>query len=205
MGFSSCDAGFISVYSFLKIASPSLTLAHDGEKSCARAGDLLQKIVPDIQKTAELVQEISASCNEQNAGADQINRAIQQLDNVIQQNASASEQMTSNSENMAGSAKEMAANASDMTGQSLNLQETIAFFRVNGSESTTVRRGKVSTHSVAPQAIPEKTSARTPQPEDVSPETIPCEVQTSKKTGYDLDKSGQTDEEDEDDSEFAKY
>ena len=38
--------------------------------------------LPDIQKTAELVQEISAASNEQNSGADQINRAIQQLDSV---------------------------------------------------------------------------------------------------------------------------
>jgi len=41
---------------------------------------MLNKLVPDIQKTAELVQEISAASNEQTVGADQINRAIQQLD-----------------------------------------------------------------------------------------------------------------------------
>ena len=61
------------------------------------AGELLKRIVPDIQKTAELVQEISVASSEQNAGAEQINRAIQQLDQVIQQNAGASEEMASTS------------------------------------------------------------------------------------------------------------
>ena len=63
-----------------------------------RAGEMLTRIVPDIQKTAELVQEISAASSEQNSGADQINKAIQQLDQVIQQNASATEEMASTAE-----------------------------------------------------------------------------------------------------------
>ena len=62
---------------------------------------MLAKLVPDIQKTAELVSEISAACREQDVGADQINQAIQQLDKVTQQNASASEQMSATSEELA--------------------------------------------------------------------------------------------------------
>ena len=53
-----------------------------------KAASLLNVIVPNIQKTAELVQEISAASKEQDSGAEQINKAIQQLDQVIQQNAS---------------------------------------------------------------------------------------------------------------------
>ena len=64
-----------------------------------RAGKMLNKLVPDIQKTAELVMEISASSAEQNSGANQISTAVQQLDQVIQQNASATEEMASTSEN----------------------------------------------------------------------------------------------------------
>jgi methyl-accepting chemotaxis protein len=56
-----------------------------------KAGWMLATIVPDIERTSELVQEISAACREQTTGADQVNKAIQQLDQVIQQNASASE------------------------------------------------------------------------------------------------------------------
>ena len=79
------------------------------------AGALLQKLVPDITRTAELVQEISASCREQDTGAEQINKAIQQLDLVIQQNASSSE--------------EMAATSEELSSQAEQLQSAIAFFK----------------------------------------------------------------------------
>ncbi|HOF58884.1 MAG TPA: methyl-accepting chemotaxis protein [Syntrophorhabdaceae bacterium] len=81
-----------------------------------KAGEMLGKIVPDIQKTAELVSEINAASNEQNTGSEQINKAIQQLDHVIQHNASATEEMASTSE--------------ELSSQALQLQDTIAFFKV---------------------------------------------------------------------------
>jgi methyl-accepting chemotaxis protein len=84
-----------------------------------QAGSMLTKMVPDIQRTADLVQEIAAASQEQNSGADQINRAIQQLDQVVQQNASASEEMASTSE--------------ELSSQAEQLQSTMAFFRVNGA------------------------------------------------------------------------
>ncbi|MFZ5810885.1 MAG: methyl-accepting chemotaxis protein [Thermodesulfobacteriota bacterium] len=84
-----------------------------------RAGAMLTKMVPDIEKTAELVQEIAAASVEQNAGAAQINKAIQQLDQVVQQNASASEEMASTSEELSGQAEQMqgACRFSKSTGQ----------------------------------------------------------------------------------------
>jgi len=86
-----------------------------------RAGDLLAKILPDVQRTAELVQEISAASREQDSGAQQINKAMVQLDQVIQQNASASEETSSTSEELASQARSM--------------QEMIAFFRLEGQSS----------------------------------------------------------------------
>jgi methyl-accepting chemotaxis protein len=80
------------------------------------AGSMLSKLVPDIRKTAELVQEIAAASAEQNTGANQVNKAIQQLDQVIQQNSSASE--------------EMAATAEELSGQAEQLQTAIGFFKV---------------------------------------------------------------------------
>src|SRR3569833_1227723 len=77
---------------------------------------MLAKLVPDIKKTAELVEEISAACREQDIGADQVNQAIQQLDKVIQQNAGASEEMSATSEELAAQAEQ--------------LQASIAFFRI---------------------------------------------------------------------------
>ncbi len=90
-------------------------------KVAEKAGDMLNKIVPDIQRTAELVQEISASSNEQNSGAEQINSAIQQLNTVIQQNASASEEMSSTAE--------------ELSSQAEQLQETISFFKLDNGHS----------------------------------------------------------------------
>ena len=86
-----------------------------------RAGEMLAKILPDIQKTAELVQEINAASKEQDTGAEQINKAIQQLDQVIQQNASAAE--------------EMASTAEELSSQAEQLQSTVAFFRIGDSGS----------------------------------------------------------------------
>jgi methyl-accepting chemotaxis protein len=82
------------------------------------AGHLLDTIVPEIEKTAKLVQEISAASIEQNAGASQINKAIQQLNQVTQQNASASE--------------ELATSAEELANQSGVLRELIGFFKVQG-------------------------------------------------------------------------
>jgi len=80
-----------------------------------KAGGLLDKILPDINRTAELVQEIAAASNEQNAGAVQINDAIQQLDQIIQTNASASE--------------EIAATSEELAGQCESLRQAVAFFK----------------------------------------------------------------------------
>ncbi len=87
-----------------------------------RAGTMLARLVPDIQRTAELVQEISASSKEQAGGADQINGAIQQLNQVVQQNA--------------GAAEEMASTAEELASQSDQLRATVSFFRIDGTDHT---------------------------------------------------------------------
>lgn len=79
------------------------------------AGEMLKKMVPDIRKTADLVQEISSACREQDSGVAQINKAIQQLDQVIQQNASISEEMASTSEELANQAEQLHAAISFFT------------------------------------------------------------------------------------------
>src|SRR5574341_1114806 len=92
-----------------------------------KAGAMLAKLVPDIQKTAELVQEISAASKEQTTGADQINNAIQQLNQVIQENA--------------GAAEEMSSTAEELSSQAEQLQNTIGFFRVGeAAEIRPIRR-----------------------------------------------------------------
>ena len=93
------------------------SLSSNSVSIAVKAGELLSRMVPDIQKTAELVQEISASSREQDTGASQINKAIQQLDQVIQQNAGASEEMSSTAEELASQAEQ--------------LQSSIAFFKTD--------------------------------------------------------------------------
>ena len=71
------------------------------------ASKLLNELLPEINKTAKLVQEITASSNEQNAGAEQINTAIQQLNQATQQNAAASEEVATSSEELASQAEQL--------------------------------------------------------------------------------------------------
>jgi len=101
-------------------------LSSDSVKVAREAGDMLSKLVPDIRKTAELVEEISAACREQDIGAEQINQAIQQLDKVTQQNSAASEEMAATSEELASQAEQ--------------LQSTISYFSLDGQERLSAPR-----------------------------------------------------------------
>jgi len=99
-----------------KAAAEIIKLSGASVEVAERAGEMLDRIVPDIQKTSELIQEISMATREQDSGTEQINSAIQQLDQVIQQNSSASEEMVSTSEDLAAQAEQ--------------LRNTIAFFGI---------------------------------------------------------------------------
>jgi methyl-accepting chemotaxis protein len=81
------------------------------------ARQVLQKMVPEIRKTATLVQEISAASREQDQGAKQVNDSLQQLNQIVQGNAAASEQV--------------AATAEELNEQAANLGKTIAFFKLS--------------------------------------------------------------------------
>jgi len=107
------------------------------------AGEMLNRLVPDIRKTAELVSEISAACREQDIGAAQINEAIQQLDKVTQQNSSASEEMSATSEELAAQAEE--------------LQTSISFFKV---DTASPRAEVVAQRRPVPAAKPAQAPAR---------------------------------------------
>ena len=93
---------------------------------------MLERLVPDINRTTELVQEISAASREQDSGTDQINKAIQQLDVVIQQNVSVAEESSS-------AAEEMSASAEEMSAQAEQLREIIGFFNIDDSGKKTFK------------------------------------------------------------------
>ncbi len=157
------------------------TLSDDTVKAARSSGEMLAKLVPDIQRTAELVEEISAGSREQNAGAAQINTAIQQLDKVTQQNTSAAEEMSATSEELAGQAEE--------------LEAAISYFKLDdahvvaGNKSA---RPAAQHHNVAHlrSAVMEK-----------APHMKPKKPAATATGGFDLDLG---DADDELDSEFTR-
>lgn len=76
-------------------------------KANEEAKNLLEKTVPNIEKTANLIKEITAASIEQSNGANQVNSALQQVNTVTQNNAAATEELASNSEEMASQAEQL--------------------------------------------------------------------------------------------------
>lgn len=113
-------------------------LTGDSAKVAERAGELLEKMVPDIGKTAELVQEITAASEEQSGGVGQINTSMQQLDKVTQQNAASSE--------------ELAAISAEMSSQAQELQQLISFFTL-ANEATGTSHSRGMMHSAPKHAV----------------------------------------------------
>ncbi|MCI4627017.1 MAG: methyl-accepting chemotaxis protein [Candidatus Magnetoovum sp. WYHC-5] len=118
-----------------KAAGEITQLSQSSVSVAEKAGTMLTQLVPDIQKTSELIQEITAASNEQNTGVDQINKAIQQLDRIIQQNASAAEELASTSQ--------------ELNSQAEVLKDTIGFFKTGAHDtrtSTTASTTKKAIH-----------------------------------------------------------
>jgi methyl-accepting chemotaxis protein len=84
-------------------------------------GQLIVKLVPSIQKTADLVQEVAAASAEQSAGVGQVSKAMGTVDQVTQRNASAAEELS-------GTAEELASQAE-------SLQQLMAYFQIAGQEA----------------------------------------------------------------------
>lgn len=99
----------IAADEIVKNAQESLNSAIQSEKE-------IESILPDIEKTNGLMQDISSSSLEQNSGIGQVNSAIQQLNSVTQQNASSSEQISSN--------------AVELNAQAINMKQIISYFKI---------------------------------------------------------------------------
>jgi methyl-accepting chemotaxis protein len=104
-----------------KAAAEIDTVSHSAVAVSENAAELLKNIVPDIEKTTELVREIAVSCNQQTSGIDQINKSMQQLSEVTQQYAASAEEMASTSENLAA--------------QGTALKESVAYFKTGIRQS----------------------------------------------------------------------
>lgn len=116
-GFSVVAAEVRKLAERSKMAAEEIVgIVSDSITANNEAGKLLLNTLPNIEKTATLVQAISAASLEQQMGAEQVNSAIQQVNTVTQQNAAASE--------------ELAASAEELNSQAEQLKELISFFRV---------------------------------------------------------------------------
>ncbi len=91
-------------------------LSDSGLKLTKEAVSQLSGMVPEIEKSIELVKEITDSSKEQNVASQQINVAVQKLNDITQQNLASSEEIASSS-------KELATNAEE-------LYKAVAYFRI---------------------------------------------------------------------------
>jgi len=105
-----------------KLAERSQKAAQDiGEMATSstdvaqKAGELLEIMIPSINETADLVQEITVASEEQDTGVSQVARGMDQLNQLTQHNASASEELASTSESLSSQAQ--------------NLNEQVSFFK----------------------------------------------------------------------------
>src|SRR5574341_266738 len=94
------DRSRAAAVEIVQLSSSSMVVAE-------RAGGLLEKMVPDIQRTSELVREIAVASQQQAASLKQVSDSIQQLDKVIQSNASSAEELSATASGVAGSAEEL--------------------------------------------------------------------------------------------------
>jgi methyl-accepting chemotaxis protein len=88
-----------------------------------KSGDKLKQLVPVIQKTAHLCQEVAAASREQQSGVEQITHAMSRVDHVTQRNSA--------------SAEELSATADELSGQAGAQQKLVAYFQVAGDGEVT--------------------------------------------------------------------
>jgi methyl-accepting chemotaxis protein len=118
-------------------------LARNSVSTTEEAGASLYSIVPEIEKTAKLVQDITAASIEQNTGVDQINNSIQQLNRITQQNAIVSDEISKNAKALYDYADE--------------LKGLIDFFKIEHSNSTQQKAAKKTISTLVDKVATVKT------------------------------------------------
>lgn len=99
-----------------KLAAAEIdSLSAETSKTTEMSNTQLQDLIPEINSTNCLVQEIATASREQNIGAEQVNTSLQQLNSVTQWNASA--------------AAELASSIEELSSQALRLKESIDYFK----------------------------------------------------------------------------
>jgi methyl-accepting chemotaxis protein len=134
-----------------KVAADEIvSLAQSGLKLSESADIKMVELMPEVEKTTKLVQEITSASLEQNNGATQVNSAIQQLNDVTQQNAAASE--------------ELATSAEELASQAEQLKDSISYFKVGDQKSTKIEKNERRSTLVHQKAKPYAFKASVPAP-----------------------------------------
>ncbi len=82
------------------LSANSLNIATETEQN-------LSSLLPEIQKTSELIKGITSSCSKQNHEVDRVKSSISKLDSVVQLNASSSEEVAATSEELSAQAEQL--------------------------------------------------------------------------------------------------
>lgn len=122
-----------------KAAEEIKQLSNSSVAIAEHSQEVLMRIVPNSQTTAELVQEISMANSEQSTGVNQVNLAIVQLDQVTQQNSAIAE--------------EVADMAAQLTDQALHLQNAIEFFKLDADDVSEEPEGASETAPIAASVL----------------------------------------------------
>ena len=126
-----------------KAAAEIDSVSHSAVATSENAAQLLQNIIPDIEKTSELVREIAVSCNEQTSGIEQINQSMQMLNDVTQEYAASAEEMASTSQNLAT--------------QGITLKESVEYFKT-GIRQTDQFKAKTNKTATRPSSTKQSTT-----------------------------------------------
>ena len=116
-------------------------MAGTSVETAARAGALISEIVPQIQQTAELIEEIQAASNEQAGGIELNTRSVRELDRVVQMNSA--------------SAEEMAATSERLSDEAVHLLEQVSFFKLTerrGYDSSALKAGEGAEERLLPES-----------------------------------------------------
>ena len=111
------------------VASEISSISAQSLAESQRAAEIINGIIPGIQRTTNLIEEVTHTAKEQNAGISQIYESIVLLDNVTQKNATAAE--------------EMAATSDSMKMEALHLQEAVSYFKVGNRLSGNINHAKM--------------------------------------------------------------
>ncbi|MHA6313557.1 MULTISPECIES: methyl-accepting chemotaxis protein [Pantoea] len=114
-----------------------------------RAGNTMDEIVRSVSQVKEIMGEIAAASDEQNRGISQISQAMSEMDTTTQQNAALVE--------------ESSAAASSLEDQAIQLEQTVAVFRVAADGQHATER---------------------PQPVKASPPAFTARLQPASEAGW---------------------